>query len=82
MNTKEPIVETSEKTHEQDELGDQSSRDDLMANDPARDDLLILVDGRDREVGTATKLQAHVEGSLHRACSVVLLRAGEEGPGL
>ena len=82
MNTEDCIVETSEKTQVDNEIVGQASRDDLMANDPARDDLLILVDGRDREIGTATKLQAHVEGTLHRAFSVVLLRDGEEGPEL
>lgn len=56
--------------------------DGLMANDPARDDKLILVDGLDREVGTATKVEAHVEGLLHRAFSVVLVREGEGGPEL
>ncbi|MBQ9041380.1 MAG: isopentenyl-diphosphate Delta-isomerase [Eggerthellaceae bacterium] len=56
--------------------------DGLMANDPARDDELILVDGLDRAVGTATKLQAHVEGLLHRAFSVVLVRDGEKAPEL
>ena len=45
-----------------------------LAGDPARDDLLILVDGLDREVGTASKAQAHAEGLLHRAFSVVLVR--------
>ena len=54
--------------------------DERMAADPARDDQLILVDGLDREVGTATKLQAHVEGLLHRAFSVLLVREGEDGP--
>ena len=82
MNTEDCIVETSEKTQVDNEIVGQASRDDLMANDPARDDLLILVDGRDREIGTATKLQAHVEGTLHRAFSVVLLRDGAEGPEL
>ena len=82
MNTDDCIVETSEKTQVDNEIVGQASRDDLMANDPARDDLLILVDGRDREIGTATKLQAHVEGTLHRAFSVVLLRDGAEGPEL
>ena len=53
--------------------------DERMAADPARDDQLILVDGLDREVGTATKLQAHVEGLLHRAFSVLLVREGEDG---
>ena len=56
--------------------------ENMMASDPARDDLLILVDGLDREVGTATKLQAHVEGLFHRAFSVALLRDGASGPEL
>ena len=56
--------------------------DGRMAGDPARDELLVLVDGLDREVGSATKLQAHVEGLLHRAFSVVLVRDGAEGPEL
>ena len=56
--------------------------DDLMASDPARDDMLVLVDGLDRKVGTATKLEAHVEGQLHRAFSVVLARDGDDGPEL
>jgi len=56
--------------------------DGLMANDPARDDMLVLVDGLDREVGMATKLEAHVEGLLHRAFSVVLVRDGDGGPEL
>lgn len=50
-----------------------------MMNDPARDDMLILVDGLDRETGAATKWQAHVEGLLHRAFSVVLTRSGDDG---
>ena len=58
------------------------SLDRRMAEDPARDDMLILVDGLDRETGAATKLQAHVEGTLHRAFSVVLVRGGENGPEL
>jgi len=53
---------------------------DLLAGDPARDDMLVLVDGLDREIGTATKLQAHVEGLFHRAFSVILVRDGESGP--
>ena len=56
--------------------------DEKLAADPARDDLLILVDGLDREVGTATKWQAHVDGLLHRAFSVVLVRDGADGPEL
>lgn len=54
----------------------------MLEQDPARDDALILVDGLDREVGTATKWQAHAEGLLHRAFSVVLIREGEGGPEL
>ena len=54
--------------------------DERMAADPARNDMLILVDGLDRETGAATKLQAHIEGTLHRAFSVVLMRDGESGP--
>ena len=53
-----------------------------MAADPAKDDLLILVDGLDRQIGTATKMGAHVDGALHRAFSVVLARNGEDGPEL
>ena len=56
--------------------------DDLLAGDPARDDALVLVDGLDREVGTATKLEAHAKGLLHRAFSVVLVRDGARGPEL
>jgi len=47
---------------------------DQFAHDAARDDLLILVDGLDRQIGTATKEQAHFESLLHRAFSVVLAR--------
>ena len=61
---------------------EKAGLDELMAADPARDDVLILVDGLDRQTGTATKLQAHVEGMLHRAFSVVLVRDGEDGPEL
>ena len=55
------------------------SIESLMAADSARDDELILVDGLDRPVGTASKRRAHAEGLLHRAFSVVLVRAGKEG---
>lgn len=55
---------------------------DGMTADPARDDLLVLVDGLDREVGRATKWEAHVRGDLHRAFSVVLVREGTHGPEL
>jgi isopentenyl-diphosphate Delta-isomerase len=34
------------------------------------EEVVVLVDARDNEVGTAPKLQAHREGSLHRAVSV------------
>ena len=47
---------------------------DTFENDPARGDKLILVDALDRQIGTATKEQAHREGLLHRAFSVVLVR--------
>ncbi|MDO4798429.1 MAG: isopentenyl-diphosphate Delta-isomerase [Coriobacteriales bacterium] len=50
-----------------------------MATDKNRDNELILVDGLDRQVGTATKWQAHTDGLLHRAFSVVLVREGERG---
>lgn len=50
-----------------------------MDKDPARNDLLVLVDGLDRQIGTATKTRAHVEGLLHRAFSVVLTRVGPTG---
>lgn len=36
---------------------------------------VILVDTRDRKVGTMDKLQAHREGRLHRAVSVCLFNA-------
>ncbi len=60
-------------------MSDELMLDERMAADPARDDMLILVDGLDRETGAATKLQAHVDGALHRAFSVVLMRDGEAG---
>ncbi len=53
--------------------------DEPMIDDPARDDLLILVDARDREIGSAKKLEAHLEGRLHRAFSVILWREGPDG---
>ena len=53
------------------------NRVDVVANDdPAKDDQLILVDVLDRQVGTASKLRTHVDGLLHRAFSVVLVRGG------
>ena len=53
-----------------------------MAANPAKDDELILVDGLDRAIGTATKEKTHREGLLHRAFSVVLERDGASGPEL
>lgn len=52
---------------------------DSMTRDPAREDRLILVDAFDREIGLATKEEAHRRGLLHRAFSVLLTdrRAGE-----
>lgn len=58
------------------------SLDERMAADPARDDMLILVDGLDRQTGESTKLDAHIDGSLHRAFSVVLVREDANGPEL
>lgn len=66
---------TSESEH-------TASASGRMADDPARDDLLILVDGLDRECGTATKWEIHTGGLLHRAFSVVLTHDGEGGPEL
>ena len=54
--------------------------DARMAADPAQGDMLILVDGLDREIGSATKMQAHTDGLLHRAFSVILVRPGADGP--
>ena len=48
-------------------------------DDAASEEMLILVDGFDRQIGTATKMQAHSEGLLHRAFSVVLTRLSPEG---
>lgn len=39
---------------------------------------VVLVDEKDREVGTMEKLQAHVEGRLHRAISVFLFNSKGE----
>lgn len=50
-----------------------------IAADPARNDMLVLVDGLDREVGFATKWEAHAKGKLHRAFSVVLVRDSADG---
>lgn len=53
---------------------------DAMSLDSARNDELILVDGLDRPIGTASKEQAHRKGLLHRAFSVVLVRASASEP--
>lgn len=39
---------------------------------------VILVDGADREIGSAEKLDAHERGVLHRAFSVFVLNARDE----
>lgn len=39
---------------------------------------VVLVDGDDREVGTAEKLEAHRTARLHRAFSVFVLNSGNE----
>lgn len=39
---------------------------------------VVLVDGADRQVGTAEKLHAHREGMLHRAFSVFVLNSRRE----
>ena len=51
-----------------------------LEKDPAKQDLLILCNGRDEQIGTATKAEAHAQGLLHRAFSLVLVRDGEKGP--
>lgn len=52
---------------------------DPWQDDPTRDDALILVDGRDCEIGTASKERTHDEGLLHRAFSVLLVRQAAAG---
>src|SRR4051812_48919929 len=39
---------------------------------------VILVDEQDRETGTMEKLQAHIEGKLHRAISVFIFNSKNE----
>ena len=48
-----------------------------LVNSPP-EERVVLVDARDRAVGTAGKLAAHREGRLHRAFSVVVLNARGE----
>ena len=50
-----------------------------FALDAASEDRLVLVDLTDRQIGSATKLEAHAKGLLHRAFSVVLWREGADG---
>jgi isopentenyl-diphosphate delta-isomerase len=38
-------------------------------------EFVVLVDGQDNEVGTMEKMQAHVEGKLHRAVSVFIFNS-------
>ena len=37
------------------------------------DEVVVLVDAKDQKIGLAPKLQAHVDGLLHRAISVIIL---------
>ena len=60
-------------------LTSETAMEDQFAHDSAKDDLLILVDGRDRQTGVATKLESHTKGLLHRALSVVILRETAAG---
>jgi isopentenyl-diphosphate delta-isomerase len=39
---------------------------------------VVLVDENDKEIGTMEKLQAHLEGKLHRAVSVVLFNSQKQ----
>lgn len=39
---------------------------------------VILVDGQDKELGTMEKMQAHREGRLHRAVSVLIFNSKKE----
>ena len=55
---------------------------DMFEHDNARNDELILVDAFDRKIGSATKERAHLDGLLHRAFSVVIMRSTEGGPEL
>lgn len=51
----------------------------ILDDDRACFDELVLVDALDRPVGRASKERAHVEGLLHRAFSVVLVREATGG---
>ena len=39
---------------------------------------VVLVDARDNELGTSPKMQAHLEGRLHRAVSVFVFNSDGE----
>lgn len=39
---------------------------------------VILVDERDNELGVMEKMQAHIEGRLHRAISIVIINSKKE----
>lgn len=42
------------------------------------EEFVILVDEHDKELGTMEKMQAHREGKLHRAISVMIFNANKE----
>jgi isopentenyl-diphosphate delta-isomerase len=42
------------------------------------EEYVVLVDENDKEIGTMEKLQAHVEGKLHRAVSVILFNSQKQ----
>jgi isopentenyl-diphosphate delta-isomerase len=42
------------------------------------DELVVLVDARDNEMGTASKRRAHLDGRLHRAVSVFVFNGAGE----
>ncbi|MEE3718098.1 isopentenyl-diphosphate Delta-isomerase [Tumidithrix elongata RA019] len=49
-----------------------------MLQAQATEELLILVDESDRQVGVAEKLQAHLDGKLHRAFSIFVMNSQGE----
>jgi isopentenyl-diphosphate delta-isomerase type 1 len=51
-----------------------------MNNDDVGDsEMIVLVDANDRQIGLAEKMQAHQQGLLHRAFSVFIIRATNNG---
>lgn len=44
----------------------------------AEKDFLILVDEKDKQIGTEEKLQAHKKGKIHRALSVLVFNSKGE----